>query len=177
MSEAPRRRLPVLGASPPPEDAERPPWHWSGIGAVLTFSFWLPLAAAATWLSQRLLDRLIPGEGPEAIATFLAQASGGERAMVKAALSAPALVSCLVSAGFAGFVVGRFGGKAGPREAAVGGLVAGTVASALAASGGGGLVALLWLWPPVAGLGLLGGYLGGRIGRRKRGGPGGALTT
>ncbi|HEU4411242.1 MAG TPA: hypothetical protein VFS43_38670 [Polyangiaceae bacterium] len=178
MSEAPRRRLPVLGAgTPPTPDEERPPWHWSGIGAVLTFSFWLPLAWAGALLSQRWLARLIPGEGPEAIATFLGQASGRERALIRASLVAPGLLSCFASAALAGFIVGRFGGKAGPKEAAVGGLVAGTFASALAAAGeGGGLVALLWLWPPIAGLGLLGGYLGGRLGRRRREGEGAALT-
>ncbi len=166
----------MLGAGAPPPDEDRPPWHWSGIGAVLTFSFWLPLAAAAIWLSQSLLGRVIPGEGPEAIATFLARASGRERALVWAAQIAPGFVAYTASVSAAGYVVGRFGGRAGAKEAAVGGLVAGTAAAALAAPGSGGLAALLWLWPPVAALGLLGGYAGGRLGRRRRGAPGAALT-
>jgi hypothetical protein len=174
MSEAPRRRLPVLGAGTPPSDDERPAWHWSGIGAVLTFTFWLPVAWAGNLLSQRLLARLIPGEGPEAVATFLAQASGRERALVQTSVVVPGLIGYLISAALAGFIVGRFGGKAGPKEAAVGGLVAGTFASALTAAGA-GFVALLWFWPPMAALGLLGGYLGGRLGRRREGAAG-ALT-
>jgi hypothetical protein len=50
------RQLPILGqkAAPPPgtvpapEDPDaRPPWHWSGIGAVLVFTTWLPLSVLA----------------------------------------------------------------------------------------------------------------------------------
>ncbi|HVK69658.1 MAG TPA: hypothetical protein VM694_34610, partial [Polyangium sp.] len=55
-----KRRLPLVQAGPPPDepDAEdRPPWHWSGIGAVATFLVWLPLAAIAAKLGARLVDQ------------------------------------------------------------------------------------------------------------------------
>ncbi|MCU0682375.1 MAG: hypothetical protein MUF34_08990 [Polyangiaceae bacterium] len=167
MSDAPRRRLPVVGAGSPPPDDERPPWHWSGIGAVLTLASWLPLAWLSTWLSRRLLSSVIPGEGPEALASFLAQASNRDRALVQACLAVPAVAAYAGGSLFGGYLVGRFGGKAGPKEAGVGGLAAGSVVWALTAADG-GLVARLWLWPLAAGLGLLGGYLGGRLGQRKR---------
>ncbi|HEU4533176.1 MAG TPA: hypothetical protein VFS00_03625 [Polyangiaceae bacterium] len=175
MSDAPpRRRLPVVGAGAPPPEEERPPWHWSGIGAVLTFAAWLPLSWVSTWLSRRLLGGVIPGEGPEALASFLAQASGRDRALVQACLAGPAVVAYAAGALFGGYLVGRFGGKAGPKEAGAGGLAAGSVAWALTAADG-GLVARLWLWPLAAGLGLLAGYVGGRLGRRGRS-PGDALA-
>jgi hypothetical protein len=45
-SEAPKRRLPMLPKVEVADesDEDRPPWHWSAIGAVAIFIAWLPLA-------------------------------------------------------------------------------------------------------------------------------------
>jgi tRNA-(ms[2]io[6]A)-hydroxylase len=147
-----KRRLPVLSGAPPEEpDEERPPWHWSAIGAVASFLVWLPLATAAAVLSRSLL-------GDDA---------GAPRA--------PLAMVGLHAGGFAlgcaagGFLVGRFGGRAGPRQAAVSGLLVAAVAwsvgvAAAGLAGVGGLTAA-----PV--LGALGGataWLGGWAGFRAR---------
>ncbi len=97
-----KRHLPLL---PKAEvavegDEERPPWHWSAIGAVGVLVFWFPLIFA--------VNAVAAGPGRE-----------------WAALN----VCAFVLASFAsGLLVGRFGGQAGRREAAVGGAAAGAVA-------------------------------------------------
>jgi tRNA-(ms[2]io[6]A)-hydroxylase len=97
-----KRRLPLL---PKIEvaaegDEDRPPWHWSAIGAVGVFVFWFPLILA--------VNAVIPGPGA-----------------VWAGLNVAAF---LIAAFGAGFIVGRFGGKAGRREAMVAGAAAGALA-------------------------------------------------
>jgi len=89
-------------------DEDRPPWHWSAIGALGVFVFWLPLILA--------LNGALPGPGA-----------------VWIALNAAAFaLACFVS----GFLVGRYGGKAGRREAMVGGAAAAATAWLVAATQG-----------------------------------------
>ena len=106
-----KRRLPVLREPEvaAPGDEERPPWHWAVIGALGVFVLWVPLAMVIN--------------GPLAMNT-------------------PAAIVALNAAAFAlaafasGFLVGRFGGRAGRREAMVGGVAAGVTAWLVAASQG-----------------------------------------
>jgi len=103
-----KRRLPLLPRAEVAveSDEDRPPWHWSAIGAVGVFVLWLPLAI--------LVNGPLAGSAP---------AGGASRASV--ALNAAAFaLACFTS----GFLVGRFGGKAGRREAMVGGAAAGATA-------------------------------------------------
>ncbi len=159
----PRERvhLPVLGSAPPePGDEERPPWHWSAIGAVAIFLAWLPLAAGASYLAARSLEAAPPGE----VATLSLRA----RALM---VGSHALAFALAS--FAGgFLVGRFGGKAGPKEAAAAGLFAATLAWALAAAqpGGAGPGAIAWalILAAVVAIGAGAAWAGGRVGLRGR---------
>jgi tRNA-(ms[2]io[6]A)-hydroxylase len=106
-----KRRLPLLPRAEVAVegDEDRPPWHWSAIGAVGVFVLWLPLAI----LVDGLLARSIP--------------EGGGLAAINAAAFA---LACFTS----GFLVGRFGGKAGRREAMVGGAAAGMTAGLIAAT-------------------------------------------
>jgi MFS family permease len=105
-----KRRLPLL---PQAEvvvegDEDRPPWHWSAVGAVGVFVLWLPLVI--------LVNRPVAG--------------GATPGGVVIALNAAAFaLACFTS----GFLVGRFGGKAGPREAMVGGAAASATACLIAA--------------------------------------------
>jgi MFS family permease len=105
-----KRHLPLL---PKAEvavegDEDRPPWHWSAIGAIGVFVFWLPLILA--------INGVLPGPGAAWVA-----------------LNAAAFaLACFVS----GFLVGRYGGKAGPREAMVGGVAAAATAWLAAATQG-----------------------------------------
>jgi tRNA-(ms[2]io[6]A)-hydroxylase len=143
-----KRRLPLaprveVGAE---GDEDRPPWHWAAIGAVGVFVFWLPLAIGVNALL------------------------GGRSGAAVVALHAAAFV--LASAG-SGFLVGRFGGKAGRREAAAGGLGAAGVAWLLAAAQGlHASVGTLVTWALLlAAMGALGGgaaWLGGARGVRGR---------
>jgi tRNA-(ms[2]io[6]A)-hydroxylase len=153
-----KRRLPLLqsnpGADDPPEE-ERPPWHWSGIGAVATFLVWLPLAAMAAKLGARLAD----GE-PDPLP-----------ARVQLAIVASQLAGFLIAAFAGGFLVGRFGGKAGRREGAAGAFFAAALAWALAAaapSRGPGAVTWALLLVLLGGAGAATGYLGGRVGEKQR---------
>jgi tRNA-(ms[2]io[6]A)-hydroxylase len=103
-----KRHLPVVPSAPPADPEEdRPPWHWSAIGVVGIFVFWLPLSMLA--------GRLAADSGPRA------------QMGVHGAAYALACFS-------AGLLVGRFGGRAGRREAALGGVAAAIVATLLAAN-------------------------------------------
>ncbi len=115
-----KRHLPLLPKVEvaDPGDEDRPPWHWSAIGAIGVFVFWLPLILAVNGaLSPRApLPGALPGPGPAWVG-----------------LNAAAFA--LASFG-SGFLVGRYGGKAGRREAMVGGAAAAATAWLAAASQG-----------------------------------------
>ncbi len=142
MSE-PRRKLPVLNATPGAEPEEpRPPWHWVGFGTVAIFGGWLPLALVAQSLTARL-SRLPPAASPALAAANFYALPASERAKEIAAIALPHGLA-LAAASFAGgFLVGRFGAPAGVREAALAGLMAGLVAVMLAFASGG------ISWPPL----------------------------
>ena len=140
-----KRRLPVLnqGGGPAGSDPgeDRPPWHWSIIGAVTIFLVWLPLAALAA-----RIDAL-------------------------AAMIGLQLAGFLIGTFAGGFFVGRFGGRAGPREATISGFAAAALGWALgAAAPGPGPGAATWalLLVLMGGLGATTGRLGGRFGFSKR---------
>jgi tRNA-(ms[2]io[6]A)-hydroxylase len=138
-----KRRLPVLRESEvSPEDEERPPWHWSGIGAIGVFVFWLPLTFAANALAKA--------------------------GTLWAVLNASAFV---LAAFGSGFLVGRFGGKAGKREATVGGGAAGALAWLLAVTQGtsAGLVPWALTLLAMVGLGAGAARAGGAVGVARRG--------
>jgi tRNA-(ms[2]io[6]A)-hydroxylase len=110
-----RRRLPVL-QSAAPEDLEalrRPPWHWAVIGAGFVLTCWVPLAMLALWLGRALF-----------------------RADTPAALLG-VLGSWAMAGWIGGALVGRFGGRAGRREATLSGAGAALAAWGLALLGGG----------------------------------------
>lgn len=170
------RQLPIVGqkpAPPPgsvsaPEDPdERPPWHWSGIGAVLVFTAWLPLALLSAWLTRVLLDGLVPADARADVTAFLSAAPTSTQIAVRAAMIVPAAAAFAVAAAGGGALVGRFGGRAGPREGAVAGLLAASTAWALTAAAS--TLASTWaLWFPVAALGTVSAWLGARLGVRRR---------
>jgi hypothetical protein len=141
-----KRRLPVLKAPPEgdPEDV-RPPWQWVGFGALGIFVVWLPL----TWLVTVVVTRL----------------GGLEQAPVGRALLFAGSLALAALAG--GYLVGRWGTHGvGVREAALAGLAAAIIATALAWGAVGfslgGLVTVVFAVPPAA--------IGGRVGLRKRSG-------
>ena len=141
------RRLPVLQSSSD-EGASRPPWHYLVIGAGFTITLWLPLAVVGTWAGA-LLNSWAPRSAVLQVAPLMLTF----------------LVACLASAVF----VGRFGGKAGVREAILGNLLGSAVVLGLAGLGGGvgpGVAAAAGGFMGAASA--LAGWAGARLGRRLR---------
>jgi hypothetical protein len=137
---AEKRRLPVLKSEPEPEESSpHPPWQWVGFGTVMIFAAWLPLAYLAEGIKTRL---------PPSVA--------GAIALAVAPLALAAIAG--------GFLVGRFGKPAGPREAALSGLATGLVASVIACGSAG------ISWTPLVAIAALVPFAwgGGALGARRR---------
>lgn len=162
----PVRRLPVLQEAASPDDG-RPPWHWTFIGTLFALSIWVPLAMLSSWIAGRAVHRWV-GEGPpDAVAEQLAAAAGPTRVGLWFAVTVVPILSFAVACLAAGALVGRFGSKAGEREAMLGAALAGAVGASLSALQAGwafSLMGLLVLVPVGAGAG----WLGGRLGWKKR---------
>ena len=149
-SEPPKRRLPML---PKVEvahenDEDRPPWHWSAIGAVAVFLAWLPLV----YIVNGPLGGLF---------------NGG--AVARVAAVALNFAVFVLGAFAGGYLVGRFGGRAGVNEATVAGVAASVIAwllTAVHATGG----ALVWimLLTGLTMLGAGGARVGGAVGLARR---------
>src|SRR5688572_27052979 len=117
-----KRRLPVLQPKSPEEDeAEaRPPWHWVGIGAIAILLALVPLLMLAQWLSRLVIEGITPpGQTPTPRA-WLAMGI---------VLVAAQLVPLALSSVLGGVLVGRFGGRAGKKEATAAGLGVGVFAA------------------------------------------------
>ena len=157
MPDPPKRRLPVLqNAAPAEESAEdRPPLHWAGAGTVAIFIVWLPLAG----LINALLRRIIEGSGDSAPDPSIRVAMVGLNA-----------VGFMIAGLAGGYIVGRYGGRAGVREATAAGLIAGAIAWTLALVQGAPAGVLGWalMLGVIATLGGGAANLGGRIGIRRR---------
>ncbi len=116
------------------------------ISAAITFFLWLPLTMLATVVSRALLARLLPAGSPLDVQQALAQAPAGLQWTVRLALLGPALLGTVVASASSGALVGRFGGRAGPKEALVGAVGVSCLAWVLTlfqGSGAGSVVILL----------------------------------
>ncbi len=170
----PKRRLPVIKASAPdpgpaaaPADAgapeERPPWHWLGFGTVAVFGAWLPLSYLAQAARARVVAaRLGEVRSPEEAAKALSLLDQREQLRLAVLLFAPHALALAIAAFLGGFLVGRWGGAGvGTREAALSGMFAALIASALAFQG--------WSWVPLVPIAVatLASAWGGRAGKAK----------
>lgn len=144
MSDAKKRRLPVVKAPAPDETPEpRPGWQWIGFGVVVIFIAWLPL----TIVAQKAVDALVArGAGPLAIVL-------------------PHAVALALAATVGGWVIGRFG-SVGWREGALAGAAVGVASVALALASSDGSWALVVVVGLAAAFAALGGALGRRAARR-----------
>jgi len=162
----PIRRLTVLQEPASPDDG-RPAWHWMLIGTLFALSIWVPLAMLSSWIAGRAVRRLV-GEGPpDVVADQLATASGMTRVGLWFAVTGVPILSFAVACVAAGALVGRFGNRAGVKEAAMGAALAaavGALLSMLQAGWAFSLAGLLVLLP----VGASAGWLGGRIGWGRR---------
>ena len=157
--DAEKRRLPVLqhveGA--PEEDAERPPWHWSAIGAVATFVVWLSLSFVANGALKVAM-----GSDPTA---FSALGRASSMLLNVAAFA----TACHLG----GYFVGRQGANAGPREATASGISVALLSWILAVSRPiqiGAKSAVIWglLLVVLLGIGAVAARTGGSRGVRHR---------
>ena len=140
------RRLPVIQTKDAEDAAAeaRPQWHWVVIGTGFIITIWIPLAMIAVAAGRAFSDALT--------LLFLV------------------LLSFALACIAAGALVGRFGGRAGRREATLSGLVAATAAWLVAFASG-----ALTPWPVALASGLILPVLallfaswGGRIGIGRR---------
>lgn len=154
------RHLPIVSQKAPPEGDEppedRPPWHWSAICALFNFVLWVPLSLLAQPLA--------------AVAARAFSPSGDTRTATVATIAAHVIVTIGLGSTASGALVGRFGGRAGPREAAVGGVAAAAVACLLTASQVGAIGAAVFFLP-FASVTALFCWLGGVLGHRRRAKP------
>jgi MFS family permease len=159
----PKKRLPVLQNEDEDDEAQdRPPWHWSAIGMIATFLAWLPLASIANALVARMLRSVDPAED----AALAAAAPAKVRAIM---IGVNAL--CFALAALAGgYLVGRFGGRAGRREATLSGLLAAVLAWGIAMAQSPVIEIVVWslLLVVIGAIGAGAAYLGGRVGLRRR---------
>jgi MFS family permease len=153
---APKRKLAVLQSSAGDDDGEeRPPWHWVALGTVAIFIAWLPLAGLVNTLLRRMLDRL---------------GDAGTPPSIQAAMVGLNVLAFVLAGAAGGFLVGRFGGRAGRREATASGVVVAAIAWAVAVAQGAPAGVLGWamLLVVMATLGGGASCAGGRAGLRGR---------
>jgi tRNA-(ms[2]io[6]A)-hydroxylase len=157
----PIRRLPVLQESAAPDDG-RPPWHWTLIGALFALSIWLPLAMLGLWMMSRIVKT--PNDAPLDPSEHVSVPAEPKFWM---ALLATSLLTFLLACLASGALVGRFGNRAGPKEAAQGCAAAAIVAalgSAFQIGWGAALGGLMVLTL----VGAVAGWGGGRLGWARR---------
>lgn len=145
-----KRRLPLLQ----PRDGEgqddvepRPPWQWSGIGALAVFISWNVLSMLLGAARKLVAEELAPGHDPASTAEAIKALSPAQRIALSLLVVVGPMVGLVIAGLLGGFLVGRFGAPAGKNEAMAGGAIAGVVASALEAprmlaTGQGGMWAL-----------------------------------
>ena len=130
-----KRRLPLLQPGGPSSGGgERTAWQsalWGSGGTLLVF---VPLAALAQSLVQSVLDSRLSGEDALATAAAFEQLAPGDRLLVRAVMVGAPLGALAIAALAGGVLVGRWGGRGGKREAALGGAGAGLLAALMGAS-------------------------------------------
>jgi hypothetical protein len=160
----PKRRLPVLKAEGGGEPEEtRPPWQWVGFGTVAIFVAWLPLSYLAEVVRRRATAAWLgDASTPEEAARALSALAPADRAKLGLTVFLVHGGGLALAAFVGGYLVGRWGGAATEREAALAGVAAALVASVLGWSG------ISWVPLVTIALAALFAWLGGRSGVRRR---------
>jgi tRNA-(ms[2]io[6]A)-hydroxylase len=122
------------------------------------FFAWLPLAALVGSIVARVLR-----DAPEG-------GMAGAPVEVRSLMIGLHALAFAIASAMGGFLVGRFGGLAGRREAMASGAVAAVVAWGIAFAQAPKTAVLVWvlLLLAISAVGALGGYLGGRVGVARR---------
>lgn len=130
------RRLPVLQSSSSDDATQRPRWHYLIIGAGFTITLWLPLAVVAMWAGSRLALWVFDVPNEAALPAAVGTASAAQKSWAAALQALPLMLSFFLACFGSAVLVGRFGGKAGVREATGGNLIGSAVVLGLAAMAG-----------------------------------------
>jgi tRNA-(ms[2]io[6]A)-hydroxylase len=162
------RRLPVLQSSSSDDAPQRPRWHYLIIGAGFTITLWLPLAVVAMWVGSRLAFWVFEVPNEAALPAAVAAASSAQKSWAAALQALPLMLSFFLACFGSAVLVGRFGGKAGVREAIFGNLIGSAVVLGLAAMAGEVPLAVAiaaggFLLASAA----LAGWAGARVGKRR----------
>jgi hypothetical protein len=161
---ATKHKLPVLQETPDDEPV-RAPYQWVGFGAVAIFVAWLPLS----WIFGRLAARVSASwlgsvSSPDEAALAVAHLEGPARLRVGIALVGFHAAGLALAAIAGGFLVGRWGGEAGVREAAMSGALAVAIVAVLSFVSAG----LSWTPLVAAAVATLASAAGGYLGRKRR---------
>ena len=119
------------------------------------------------WMASRVVQRLVGDVPVESIGDHLATATGPSRFGLWFAVTAVPILSFALSCASSGALVGRFGARAGIKEAVQGCAVAAAVGALLSVLQAGWIssIASLVVLVPA---GVASGWLGARFGWRKR---------
>jgi hypothetical protein len=165
------RRLPVIQNSAVEDEvaASRPRWHWVLIGTGLTVTLWGPLVVVGGPVGLRLAAHFL-GVPAADLASSTVRLSPRDVSVVGLVVAGALVLGFAFAAFAAGALVGRFGGSAGPAQAALGAALAAALASGLGPALSNGISAFpaLSAFVALAVAGTLGALLGGVFGFRKR---------
>jgi len=150
-----KRRLPILqspGGAGHDDAPERAAWQWVGFGAGTIFVAWLPLSAVALALASRVVQKWDLDDHAQ---------------LARAGIAIGILYTLAIALGAigGGFIVGRWGGSGvGVAHAAMSGVAAAVIATALSSASFGftprSLLVAVVAVPTAA--------IGGALGRRRR---------
>ena len=122
----------------------------------------------SSWVAARVSHHLLGDLPPDELSLRLADASASDRFWLWFVLTVAPVVAFALACWASGAMVGRFGGRAGPREAALAGAVTAVVAAGLTlarASAAASAASLVVLVP----IGVGAAWLGGAFGKKRRG--------
>jgi hypothetical protein len=163
-----KRKLPVVPSQATDEESARSKYQWVGFGVVAILVVWLPVA----WVFDRLALR-VSGAWVGKVGSLQDAARAvallDESARLRLTLSLLAFHAAgLALAAFAGgLLVGRWGGQAGAREAAIAGGVAVAIVALLTLATTGPMGSP-WAALVAMALATAASALGGRLGRVRR---------
>lgn len=165
---AEKRRLPVLKSDSSETEPKLPLWQWSALGVALSFALWIPLAALAQMIANRLVAHAIGVAGGGASSDELRQVARLLPEEVQRRLSIQFLLLHVAALGLStfagGYVVGKYGGDGAVRAALGCGIVVAAFGAALGAWSG----AFGWTSAAIVLITVPMSWWGGNTGARKR---------
>ena len=124
----------MLQPSADGDDEERPAWQWAGIGGCALLIGFFPLSMLANAYAKRVLASLVVASGAAETKAAITAMTASQRLWLSVVVVIGPLVALALAGLVSGLTVGRFGGDAGKKEAAVGGLGAAVLISLVSAS-------------------------------------------